>query len=96
MGILRADGYYLIFLRLTFLTYMGPWTETEGLGEISPEGSEEKTRNDVIISGVDESLPSPIIIKYHYLKDAEYITRNTGLEEIQAGIKIAKIGRASC
>ena len=68
---------------------MGPWTETEGLGEISPEGSEEKTRNDVIISGVDESLPSPIIIKYHYLKDAEYITRNTGLEEAQAGIKIA-------
>ena len=69
---------------------MGPWTETEGLGEISPEGSEEKTRNDVIISGVDESLPSPIIIKYHYLKDAEYIMRNTGLEEAQAGIKISR------
>ena len=68
---------------------MGPWAETEGLGEISPEVSEEKTRNGVIISGVDESLPSPIIIKYHYLKDAEYIMRNTGLEEAQAGIKIA-------
>lgn len=50
---------------------MGPWTETEGLGEISPEGSEEKTRNDVIISGVDESLPSPVIIKCHYLKESQ-------------------------
>ena len=33
-------------------------------------------------AGVDESLPSPIIIKYHYLKDAEYIMRNTGLDEV--------------
>lgn len=53
---------------------MGPWTETEGLGEISPEGSEEKTRNDVIISGVDESLPSPVIIKCHYLKESQNAT----------------------
>ena len=27
---------------------------------------------------------------------AEYIMRNAGLEETQAGIKIAEIGRASC
>ena len=54
---------------------MGPWTETESLGEISPEGSEEKTRNDVIISGVDESLPSPIIIKCHYLKESQNATK---------------------
>lgn len=53
---------------------MGPWTETEGLSEISPEGSEEKTRNDVIISGVDESLPSPVIIKCHYLKESQNAT----------------------
>src|SRR5574337_1248437 len=43
--------------------------------------------------GVRQSCTlSPCLFNFY----AEYIMRNAGLEETQAGIKIAEIGRASC